>query len=313
MTDDSKSVLFLVKSFTSGGVSGMTSKTAIAPLERLKILLQAHNRHYKQHGVISGLVAIYRKEGFLGFYKGNGAMMVRIFPYDSIKFGSYEQYKKLTSYYLGPKNEIGKLLNGALAGVTAVTCTYPLDMIRARLAFQVKGEHIYNGIIDAIKSIYKKEGGLRALYSGYTPTILGIMPYGALSFYTFENMKYFCLHYAPNILGKPSPNNKDEIVLRIPASLLCGGLGGAAAQTISFPLDVARRRMQLAQILPDSKEFSNVFKTLGTVYRKDGIVKGLYRGLSINYVRVVPQVAVSFATYEVMKQVFNLKTGVQKN
>ncbi|XP_070544250.1 solute carrier family 25 member 16-like [Ptychodera flava] len=312
MPDDTKSPMFFIKSFVSGGISGMTSKTAIAPLERLKILLQAHNKHYKQFGVFSGLLAVYKREGFLGFYKGNGAMMVRIFPYDSIKFMSYEQYKKLTAHYLGPKSHAGKLMNGALAGVTAVSCTYPLDMIRARLAFQVTGEHIYTGIIDAIKTIVRKEGGIKALYRGYTPTILGMIPYGALSFYTFENMKYICLTYAPNILGKRSAAT-DEIVLRVPASLLCGALGGAIAQTISFPLDVSRRRMQLAMVLPDSKDFSNVFRTLRTVYRQNGIVKGLYRGLSINYLRVVPQVAVSFATYELMKQIFHLKTGIQKN
>ena len=59
--------------------------------------------------------------------------MVRIFPYAATQFTSYEQYKKL----FGETSHIGKFLAGSAAGVTAVALTYPLDTIRARLAFQV--------------------------------------------------------------------------------------------------------------------------------------------------------------------------------
>lgn len=73
----------------------MFSKTAVAPLDRIKILLQAHNAHYKNLGVISGLRGIVIKEGVFGLYKGNAAMMVRIFPYAAVQFVSFEQYKPL--------------------------------------------------------------------------------------------------------------------------------------------------------------------------------------------------------------------------
>lgn len=53
-----------------------------------------------------------------------------------------------------------------------------------------------------------------------------------------------------------------------------------------------------------------MIKTLVTVYRTDGITNGLYRGMSINFIRAVPMVAVSFSTYELMKQTLNLDTGV---
>lgn len=73
----------------------MFSKTAVAPLDRIKILLQAHNAHYKNFGVLSGLRGIVLKEGFVGLYKGNAAMMVRIFPYAAVQFVSFETYKPL--------------------------------------------------------------------------------------------------------------------------------------------------------------------------------------------------------------------------
>lgn len=61
---------FFAKSFLAGGLAGMTSKTTVAPLDRIKILLQVHNSHYRNHGVLSGLVEIVQKESFLSLYKG---------------------------------------------------------------------------------------------------------------------------------------------------------------------------------------------------------------------------------------------------
>ncbi|OQR76298.1 graves disease carrier protein-like, partial [Tropilaelaps mercedesae] len=158
MDGDRKSPSFVAKSFVAGGVAGMTSKTAVAPLDRIKILLQAHNSAYAQHGVMSGLRGIVLKEGFRGLYKGNNAMMVRIFPYAAVQFLSFETYKKLfRESALGRHSpHASKFLAGSAAGVTAVLATYPLDMVRARLAFQVNGQHIYKGMFDTVLTIIRK-------------------------------------------------------------------------------------------------------------------------------------------------------------
>ena len=92
-----------------------------------------------------------------------------------------------------------KFFAGAGAGLTAVTLTYPLDTIRARLAFQITGEHKYTGIWHTATSILKDEGGVRALYRGFVPTLMGMVPYAGLSFYCFEVLKYACMKYSPNI------------------------------------------------------------------------------------------------------------------
>lgn len=72
-----------------------TAKTTVAPLDRIKILLQAHSVHYKHLGVFSGLANIVKRESFLALYKGNGAQMVRIFPYAATQFTAFEIYKKV--------------------------------------------------------------------------------------------------------------------------------------------------------------------------------------------------------------------------
>lgn len=73
----------------------MCAKTAVAPLDRIKILLQAQSVHYKHHGVFGGLTAIVKQESIFALYKGNGAQMVRIFPYAATQFTSFEIYKKV--------------------------------------------------------------------------------------------------------------------------------------------------------------------------------------------------------------------------
>jgi len=304
---DHKSQEAVAKTLLAGGIAGCCAKTTVAPFDRVKILLQAQNRHYRHLGVISTANTVCKHEGMAGLFKGNGAQMVRIFPYAAIQFASYEHYKRFLKKLKLP-SQMDKLAAGSLAGMTAVSLTYPLDVIRARLAFQVAGENMYTGVVDAFKVILTQEGGMRALYKGIVPTMLGMAPYAGLSFYCFETLKKICIDHFPGTLGKPSSSSNNGLVLILPAKLICGGLAGAFAQTVSYPLDVARRKMQLARMLPDPHKFSNWYNTLCVVVKEDGIRKGLYRGLSVNYIKVTPMVAVSFSTYELMKQVLGLDT-----
>lgn len=77
----------------------MCAKTVVAPLDRVKILLQAQSVHYKHHGVVGGLTAVVKKESLQALYKGNGAQMVRIFPYAATQFTSFEIYKRVSRLY----------------------------------------------------------------------------------------------------------------------------------------------------------------------------------------------------------------------
>ncbi len=144
------------RTFVSGGIAGSVAKTLVAPIDRVKILLQVHNKHYEHYGIFESFYRIYQKEGFFALYKGNGAQMLRIFPYAALQFTSYETYKQLNKVIFKEKSDqyINSVVCGSLAGITAVTFTYPLDVIRSRLAFQYKGEHIYSGIFDSIRKIY---------------------------------------------------------------------------------------------------------------------------------------------------------------
>lgn len=295
----------VLKTFLAGGVSTCCAKTSTAPLERLKILFQAQNVHYKNMGVLHALRTIYHKEGALGYYKGNGALMLRVFPYGALQFVSYEQYKEALTP-LCDNCAASKLISGSLAGMTACTFTYPLDVVRSRLAFQVADEKIYCGVCHAIRQIFVTEGGFCALYKGYGATTVSMIPAVGFGFLAYETFKEVILATK----GKLSKCNKEtgETVLSPLGGLVCGALAGATSQTVAYPLDVVRRRMQLAGVVIDGYKYSGCITTFITVYMEDGVRKGLYRGLSINYLRVVPQVAVMFSVYEVTKQLLNDST-----
>lgn len=159
-SDSSSSSIFKhfnARTFVSGGLAGCVAKTLVAPIDRVKILLQVHSSHYDGFGVFESFFRIYQKEGLLALYKGNGAQMIRIFPYAAMQFTSYETFKSINKKFFTntSDNILNSLACGSLAGIVAVSTTYPLDIIRSRLAFQVKGEHVYSGILDSIRKIYQ--------------------------------------------------------------------------------------------------------------------------------------------------------------
>jgi len=279
--------------FFSGGIAGTVAKTAIAPLERVKILFQIRSIHYPYQGVIKTLTSIVKNEGILGLWKGNNATVVRIFPYAAIQFFTYENIKKLLNQK-SQKNQwvitVGNLTAGGIAGAASVICTYPLDLVRVQLAIAVKKKQ-YNGVIDCIVTIYRNQG-LVALYRGIGPTLMGIVPYAATNFATYEALKVFAA----------KTMNRDINQTPIPVKLMCGGFAGAIGQTVAYPLDVVRRQMQTSGFAEGHGTFhKNTLDALRTIVAKEGIY-GLFRGLSINYLRVGPQVAISFTTYEAVKK-----------
>ncbi|CAN6250864.1 unnamed protein product [Urochloa humidicola] len=287
-----------VRELLAGGVAGGIAKTAVAPLERVKILFQTRRAEFRGSGLIGSFRTIYQTEGSLGFYRGNGASVARIVPYAALHYMAYEEYRRWI--ILGfPNVEQGPVLDlmaGSIAGGTAVICTYPLDLIRTKLAYQVKGavsvgfreckpsEQVYKGIMDCVKTIYR-QNGLKGLYRGMAPSLYGIFPYSGLKFYFYEKMKSHV----------PEEHRKHII-----AKLGCGSVAGLLGQTITYPLDVVRRQMQVQAFSSSSLVGRGTFESLVMIVKQQGW-RQLFSGLSINYLKVVPSVAIGFTVYDSMK------------
>ncbi|KAL1915691.1 uncharacterized protein VTP21DRAFT_6450 [Calcarisporiella thermophila] len=296
-----------IKHLIAGGVAGAVSRTVVSPLERMKILFQVQGTEPASYqGVLPTLSRIWREEGLLGFLRGNGTNVIRIVPYSAVQFAAYEQFKRIL---IAPgKNELDtprRLAAGACAGLTSVTCTYPLDIVRTRLSIQSAtiGTHSQDvqagvqrppklpGIWQTMVIIYKTEGGVFALYRGLVPTLLGVAPYVALNFHTYEMLRKY--------LTPP-----EELHPSVPRKLLCGALAGSIAQSITYPLDVLRRRMQVTGMATIGYKYKGTWDAAKSVITNEGI-RGLYKGMVPNYLKVAPAIATSFVTYEWCKEILN--------
>lgn len=312
--------------FLAGGVAGAASRTVVSPLERLKIIQQVQPRtadgQYK--GVWSSLVRMWREEGFKGFMRGNGINCLRIIPYSAVQFTTYEQLKKwFTGYGAKQLDTPTRLLSGALAGITSVCSTYPLDLIRSRLSIATASipaqaasprsspstQHVlassYHTSSIASSTtpvataftpkeltmrgmtlkVMRDEGGVRALYRGLIPTAMGVAPYVGINFATYEALR-----------GIVTPPGKSSV----PRKLACGALAGSVSQTLTYPFDVLRRKMQVTGMDALGYKYNGALDALQSIVRTEG-VSGLYRGLWPNLLKVAPSIATSFFTYELVK------------
>lgn len=275
----------VLNSLFSGAFAGAVAKTAVAPLDRTKIIFQVSSNRFSAKEAYRLIYRTYLKDGFFSLWRGNSATMVRVIPYAAIQFCAHEQYKGILGQYYGFQGKalppVPRLLAGSLAGTTAAMITYPLDMVRARMA--VTPKEMYSNIMHVFVRISREEG-LKTLYRGFTPTILGVVPYAGLSFFTYETLKK--AHAEQTGRAHPFPYER----------LAFGACAGLIGQSASYPLDVVRRRMQTAGVTGHT--YSTVSGTMREIVTEEGVVRGLYKGLSMNWVKGPIAVGISFMTFD---------------
>lgn len=186
-----------------------------------------------------------------------------------------------------------RFLAGACAGGFSQTLIYPLEVLKTRLALRKTGQ--YKGILDAAIKIHATEG-ISSFYRGYVPNMLGIVPYAGIDLAIYETLKRKYLKEHESDDERPS-----FFVL-----LGCGTVSSSIGQLCSYPLALIRTRLQ-AQVIttsarnqPRSKEH-----TMSGIFRKiiatEGFT-GLYRGITPNFIKVLPAVSISYVTYEYTSQ-----------
>ncbi|KAK9683365.1 hypothetical protein RND81_10G135000 [Saponaria officinalis] len=289
-----------VSQLLAGGIAGAVSKTCTAPLARLTILFQIQGMHSNAATLRKACIwkeasRIMREEGVRAFWKGNLVTIAHRLPYSSVSFYSYERYKNILQSFPGLESTsenlsahlFVRLTGGFLAGVTAAATTYPLDLVRTRLAAQTNVIY-YNGIWHAIRTICKEEG-VFGLYKGLGATLLSVGPNIAISFSVYETLR--------SQWQAKRPHDSGALV-----SLACGSVSGIASSSVIFPIDLVRRRMQLEGAGGRARVYnSGILGTLGHIVRSEGF-RGLYRGILPEYYKVVPSVGIVFMTYEAMKK-----------
>lgn len=236
-----KKKLGFFENFMLSGVAAGVSKTAAAPIERVKLLVQNQDEMIKQgrlaepyKGVVDCVQKTLRTEGVIPFWRGNLANVLRYFPTQALNFAfkdtikaTFKVAKDAPQYVKFGTN----IASGGMAGSLSLTLVYSLDFARTRLANDAKGkggERQFNGLVDVYAKTLKTDG-IQGLYRGFTISCVGIFIYRGMYFGLYDSLK-------PILLGA------DASVLW---SFLLGWGVTIFSGLMSYPIDTVRRRMMM--------------------------------------------------------------------
>jgi solute carrier family 25, member 42 len=286
-------VIEFLEGFIAGGLAGAVSKSIIAPADRVKIIFQVDpSRAFSLRNAVDLSQSMVKEGGVLSLWKGNGATMMRVVPYASITFMSFEHYHTALKVAFRVDEDEGsktravaaRFVSGALAGATATAFTYPLDLMRARFAAGTAGTS--PSYVIAFRDVIRTQG-VTSLYSGLVPTLLGIMPYAGSSFACFETIKFYLVLWQ---------HLEDDKAIPPWQRIVAGGFSGLVAQSFTYPLDIVRRRLQV-----QPKRYRGIAHALAEIHRNEGVVNGLYKGLTMNWIKGPIAVATSFTINDIVK------------
>ncbi len=295
-------------SMFAGGVAGALSRTLTAPLERLALLMQVQKMQrtmssgasfkYRYSGVLGGLRVMVKEGGFGSLFWGNMTNLARLIPTRGISFSLFEQFKAWKSTVDSETGQVSlpslpwMAVGGSASSAAAAMLCYPLDVIRTRVTVQKGGTVPYKSALGICKTI-----GVREMYQGFTPSMIKTVPEWGLNFALFD---YLRAHVAEPLDELGDVVGTRETSARALQLLACGAVASVVSQTLIYPLDVIRRKMQVENwsgaVKPDG-----IVGTYRRILRTKGW-RGLYSGLAPTYLRVVPATASGFALYGVVME-----------
>ncbi|XP_050512667.1 ADP,ATP carrier protein 1-like isoform X1 [Diabrotica virgifera virgifera] len=260
--------LFL-KDFLAGGVSAAVAKTVVAPIERVKLILQVQaaskqiSEETAYKGMLDCFIRIPREQGFLSYWRGNLANVIRYFPTQALNFAFKDVYKQIFMEGIDKKLHFWRyfaanLASGGAAGATSLCFVYPLDYARTRLGVDVGknvAERQYLGLIDCVVKTFKSDGPI-GLYRGFVVSVQGIIIYRAAYFGFFDTAKGML----------PDPRNTRFIVSFIIAQSVTTVSG-----ILSYPFDTVRRRMMMQSGLKKHEVmYKNTMDCWVKIFRNEG-------------------------------------------
>merc|ERR1712072_1267948 len=298
---DKKKLGFL-ENFMLSGVAAAVSKTAAAPIERVKLLVQNQDEMIKQGrldkpytGVVDCTTRTFRSEGIYPFWRGNLANVLRYFPTQALNFAFKDTIK---AAFATPKTApqwqkfATNIASGGFAGSMSLTVVYSLDFARTRLANDNKGKdgkRQYNGLIDVYKKTLASDG-IGGLYRGFVISCVGIFIYRGLYFGLYDSLK-------PIVLGQ----NKSFL-----ASFLLGWSVTIVSGLASYPIDSVRRRMMMAS--GSAVNYKGSVDCGVQILKSEGM-GSLFKGAGANILRGIAGALVISGFDTVKNQYIKMRTG----
>jgi len=288
--------LGFAENFLLSGVAAAVSKTAAAPIERVKLLVQNQGEMLKQgiltepyKGVIDCTQRTLKSEGIGAFWRGNMANVIRYFPTQALNFAFKDTVKALFKTSKDAPNYVKfatNIASGGCAGTMSLAFVYSLDYCRTRLANDAKtktGTRQYNGMIDVyVKTI--KSDGIQGLYRGFVISCVGIFIYRGMYFGLYDSLK-------PILLG-----DNASVFL----SFILGWAVTVTAGLMSYPIDTIRRRMMMTS--GQAVKYKNSMDCAVQVLKAEGFMS-LMKGAGANVLRGVAGAGV-LAGFDKFKELY---------
>jgi solute carrier family 25 folate transporter 32 len=285
----------IASNMLSGCAAGAMAAVFTAPLDLVKTRQQVTHRHSATHASIASTTRhIWSQEGLRGFFRGLYPTLFSLVPTWAIYFTVYQSLKSTLAeqQLVAPDTVRQHLLAAMGAGVTTNVCTNPLWVIKTRMQTQTMDGQTarYFGIVSSLRTVAREEG-LKGLYRGLFPSLLGVA-HVCVQFPLYEKFKsYFAAR--DNIAA-------EQLSL---AQLVMASSGSKMiASMAAYPHELVRARLQVAH-RHQHPHLGGAHPTLFTVikhtWHKEGI-RGFYRGMFTNLLRVTPACAITFTTYELI-------------
>jgi len=290
--------LGFAENFLLSGAAAGVSKTAAAPIERVKLLVQNQGELIKQglldkpyKGVTDCTMRVLRSEGVYPFWRGNLANVLRYFPTQALNFAFKDTIKAVFKTPKDAPNFVKfgtNIASGGAAGTMSLLFVYSLDYARTRLANDCKDgkcntSRQYNGLVDVYVKTLKSDG-IQGLYRGFAISAVGIFIYRGLYFGLYDTIK-------PIALGADAG---------LGVSFVLGWIVTVTAGLISYPIDTVRRRMMMTS--GTGEKYKGSMDCFVQVTRNEGFMS-LMRGAGANILRGVAGAGV-LAGFDKFKELY---------
>jgi len=271
----------------AGALAGITEHAVMFPVDSIKTRMQvfATNPAAVYTGVGNAFTRISSTEGMRALWRGVSSVIMGAGPAHAVHFGAYEAVKELAGGNIeGNKNAwLATSIAGAAATVASDALMNPFDVIKQRMQVH-KSE--FRSAFTCARTVYRTEG-LSAFYISYPTTLTMTIPFTAVQFTVYEQLKSFL-----NPSGSYSPMTH----------MISGGLAGAVAGAVTTPLDVAKTILQTRGTSQDVeiRKVGGMVDAFRIIWSRDG-ARGFARGLTPRVLTFMPSNALCWLSYEFFK------------
>ncbi|ORX48744.1 mitochondrial carrier [Hesseltinella vesiculosa] len=259
----------------------------VNPFDLVKTRLQENvdmRNEGRYAGTVDGLVKIVRNEGPFALWRGLSPGLVMAIPSTTLYYVGYDQLK--ARFEGTSMDKYSPLwIGGAARAMTALVVS-PMELFRTRLQSS-EGMGGFNDAWLGVTKMVRQEGVL-TLWRGLLPTMLRDVPFSAIYWMMYEEMKNQCLDKENPLTGWQ----------QFQFSFFAGATSGTVAAVVTTPMDVIKTRRQVS-----SSREREIMHLIRSIAYKEG-VSGFFRGVVPRVVKVSIASGIMISSYEVGKHFF---------